>query len=55
MFRYPLNIKEDYVKRAIGLPGDRIKLVNKQLVLNGHPVNEPYVVHVDRLRRFLPR
>jgi len=45
VFRYPLNIKEDYVKRAIGLPGDHIKLVNKQLVLNGHPVNEPYVVH----------
>ena len=45
VFRYPLNIAEDYVKRAIGLPGDHIKLVNKQLVLNGHPVNEPYAVH----------
>jgi signal peptidase I len=45
VFRYPLDIREDYVKRAIGLPGDHIKLVNKQLVLNGHPVNEPYVVH----------
>ena len=45
VFRYPLNIAEDYVKRAIGLPGDHIKLVNKQLVLNGHAVNEPYAVH----------
>ena len=45
VFRYPLNIKEDYVKRAIGLPGDRIRLVNKQLILNGHAVNEPYAVH----------
>src|SRR5580698_1340804 len=45
VFRYPLNIKEDYVKRAIGVPGDRIKLVDKQLWLNGHPVNEPYAVH----------
>jgi signal peptidase I len=45
VFRYPLDIKEDYVKRAIGLPGDHIRLVNKQLILNGHPVNEPYVVH----------
>ena len=25
----------DYVKRAIGVPGDRIRLVNKQLMLNG--------------------
>jgi signal peptidase I len=46
VFRYPEQIKEDYVKRAIGIPGDRIRLANKQLVLNGHPVNEPYVKHV---------
>jgi len=45
VFRYPLDIKEDYVKRAIGVPGDHIKLVNKQLWLNGHPVDEPYAVH----------
>ena len=46
VFRYPMDIKEDYVKRAIGLPGDHIRLVNKQLILNGHAVNEPYVQHV---------
>ena len=45
VFRFPLNIKEDYVKRAIGVPGDRVRLANKQLILNGHPVNEPYVYH----------
>ena len=46
VFRYPMNIKEDYVKRAIGLPGDHLRLVNKQLILNGHAVNEPYVKHI---------
>jgi signal peptidase I len=45
VFRYPLDIKEDYVKRAIGLPGDHIRLVDKQLILNGKAVSEPYVVH----------
>src|SRR5260370_34265242 len=35
----------DYVKRAIGIPGDHIRLVNKQLMLNGHLLNEPYTVH----------
>ena len=45
VFRYPLDIREDYVKRAIGVPGDHIRLVNKQVILNGKPVNEPYVVH----------
>ena len=33
------------MKRAIGVPGDHIKLVNKKLWLNGHFVEEPYVVH----------
>jgi signal peptidase I len=47
VFRYPMNIKEDYVKRAIGVPGDHIKLVDKQLWLNGHPVNEPYTKHIS--------
>jgi signal peptidase I len=46
VFRYPMDIKEDYVKRAVGIPGDHIKLVNKQLILNGHAVNEPYVQHI---------
>jgi len=46
VFRYPMDIKEDYVKRAIGVPGDRIKLVNKQLILNGHAATEPYVQHI---------
>ena len=45
VFRYPLNIKEDYVKRAIGVPGDHLRLVDKQLILNGRAVQEPYVVH----------
>ena len=55
VFRYPVDIKQDYVKRAIGMPGDRIRLVNKQLILNGHAVNEPYVQHIIRLHRFLSR
>jgi len=47
VFRYPVDIKQDYVKRAIGLPGDRIRVVNKQLMLNGHLPQEPYVQHVS--------
>jgi signal peptidase I len=46
VFRYPIDISQDYVKRAIGVPGDHIRLVNKQLMLNGHLVNEPYVQHI---------
>ena len=41
----PVDIQQTFVKRCIGVPGDHIKLVNKQLILNGHAVNEPYVYH----------
>src|SRR5437867_1002575 len=39
VFRYPLNIKEDYVKRVIGVPGDRIRIVDKQVYLNGRKID----------------
>ena len=45
VFRYPVDIKQTFVKRCIGLPGDRIRLINKQLILNGKAVREPYVYH----------
>ncbi len=45
VFRYPEDIKQNYIKRAIGLPGDRIRIENKQLILNGRRMAEPYKVH----------
>jgi signal peptidase I len=45
VFRYPVDIRQTFVKRAIGIPGDRIKLANKQLFLNGKRMQEPYVYH----------
>jgi signal peptidase I len=43
VFRYPLDLKQNYVKRVIGLPGDRVRLENKQLILNGVRTAEPYI------------
>jgi signal peptidase I len=34
----PPDKNEDYIKRVIGLPGDRIAVVNGQVILNGKPV-----------------
>src|SRR5580692_4688927 len=45
VFRWPIDINQNYVKRVIGLPGDRIHLENRQVFLNGHPLNEPYVAY----------
>jgi signal peptidase I len=46
VFKHPLTPDVNLVKRAIGVPGDHIRLVNKQLILNGKPVAEPYAVHI---------
>ncbi|HJT88224.1 MAG TPA: signal peptidase I [Bryobacteraceae bacterium] len=45
VFRYPVDPNQTFVKRVIGVPGDHIRLVDKQVILNGHPVQEPYVYH----------
>ena len=45
VFRYPVDIKQTFVKRVIGVPGDRIRIVNKQVYRNGHKLNEPYKYH----------
>jgi signal peptidase I len=45
VFRYPIDIKQTFVKRVIGAPGDRIRIVNKQVYRNGVKLNEPYVYH----------
>src|SRR5947207_15672394 len=32
VFKYPKDLTKHYVKRAIGLPGDRLKIVDKQVL-----------------------
>lgn len=34
----PRNRREDLIKRVVGLPGDRVAVINGQIVLNGKPV-----------------
>jgi signal peptidase I len=43
MFRYPVNPNQFFVKRIVGLPGDRIRIVGKKLIVNGEPQAEPYI------------
>ena len=47
VFKYPNELKKDYVKRMIGLPGETIEIRNKQVFVDGKPIEEPYKVHID--------
>ena len=37
----PVDKKENYVKRCVGVPGDKIELINAQLMVNDAPQEEP--------------
>jgi len=43
--RYPVDPKQSFLKRVVAIGGDRVRLRDKQLIVNGTPVNEPYVTH----------
>ena len=50
VFKYPKDLSQDYIKRVVGVPGDKITYENKQLTVNGKPVvltpMDPYL-HED--------
>ncbi|MCC6585576.1 MAG: signal peptidase I [Bryobacterales bacterium] len=45
VFRYPMDIRQTFVKRVIGVPGDHIRIERKNVFLNGKQLNEPYKYH----------
>ena len=65
VFKLPRDNKTDYIKRLIGLPGDRIQMIANRLHINGQPVDDVVVSQsqiedvfgprpVTRLRETLP-
>ncbi|PPC82434.1 MAG: signal peptidase I [Methylotenera sp.] len=38
VFHYPPNPSIDYIKRVVGLPGDKVSYQDKRLTINGRPV-----------------
>jgi signal peptidase I len=60
VFRLPKDDSIDYIKRVVGLPGDRIQMINGLLHINGEPVKreriEDFVAdengRTERIRRW---
>jgi signal peptidase I len=47
VFRYPMDIRQNFVKRVIGVPGDHIRIMDKVVYVNGKALTEPYTQHID--------
>ncbi len=43
VFVFPVDPKEDLIKRVIGLPGEKVAIHNGIVTINGKQINEPYI------------
>lgn len=52
VFRYPEDGATNYIKRVIGLPGDRVRYRDKQLFINDEPVAREFVARLPPMERW---
>jgi signal peptidase I len=45
--KYPQNPSQDFIKRVVGVSGDRVEVVRKKLFVNGEPFVEPNAVNLE--------
>lgn len=43
VFHFPLDLKREFVKRVIGLPGDQVEIKSGVVYINGRELPEPYL------------
>ncbi len=48
VFRFPLNPDRRFIKRVIGLPGELVAVQGGQVLINGLPLQEPYLSSAPR-------
>ena len=47
VFKFPQDETRDFIKRVIGLPGETLEVRGREVLINGVPLKEPYVVYSD--------
>jgi signal peptidase I len=43
VFQFPQDTSKSYIKRVIGMPGDTVRIDQGTVIVNGKPLEEPYV------------
>src|SRR5262244_2374116 len=43
VFWYPDDPSKSYIKRVVGLPGEEVMVENGKVLINGSPLDEPYM------------
>jgi signal peptidase I len=47
VFKYPEDPERDFIKRVIGLPGETLEVRDKKVLVDGKPIEEPYVHYLQ--------
>ena len=47
IFEYPQDPTKQFVMRVIAIEGETVEIKNKQVFINGEPLQEPYAIHED--------
>ena len=47
VFIYPGDRKKDFIKRVVGLEGDKVEIIDKKVYINGSPSDSPFAVNND--------
>ena len=46
---YPIDLKTNYIKRCVGISGDRLEVKDRQLIVNGQPLKNPEMMQFSYL------
>lgn len=46
---YPVDLKTNYIKRCVAIPGDRLEIRNRQVIVNGTPSENPELMQFSYL------
>jgi len=47
VFQFPQDPSKDFIKRVVAVGGQTVEVRDKQVLVDGRPLQEPYTIHTD--------